>query len=682
MTRLSGDDGQAIPPEWEPYWDRYERFIERGAVPRLDECLDGYVGDRTPVVACLLAVHQSACHAANRPWSDDYQKVCAANPKWAAVINQASVSRASNAAHRIARPSRGLPSPPFMHGSYCCVASLGPGGCGEVFLAIDERSGVKHSVKLPRLDDPELNTITTAALEQERAALLALPRHGGLLAYRDWEINSEQVPALVTEFEKATPLDRLRESNPRRIAAWMLQVSEAIGRAHDAGVQHCDLKPANVLVRDSDNRAVVIDFGLAQQMLRWSRSGPNTAPPNGSPAYLAPELARGDLDPDATLVDVFGLGALLYFLLTCRAPFAAETESQAIALAAEGKFHEGPLQKAHHPESLKRLCRDAMRSTPALRPASPEAFKLALDKTVVARQVRVIDVGNEWANWRTASAALTILLALVLLATSAHYLGQQAGKEGRLPVAGGWREAASNLGINPESIRADELAVSIQSRQREKGRWLKVGEEESDQGEIVVRVSPRLVDLADALEYRVGLRPWEPMYVRNREIYQRFGSLYARDLEVNGPISIRMGGVSTWGGGVLAGPFEYPIDISAALRRDASAYLDELVSQAQIDYPFDHRGSVWDLLTTYCNRYEDLIEVIRFGPHPNELNYKARPNEPYKQTFYTEIPITSVSLHISFLNNVSPIKDTPTLWVQFAFINGETSPVKRYDLPR
>src|SRR5437588_6415508 len=110
---------------------------------------------------------------------------------------------------------------------------------------------------------------------------------------------------------------------PGRIAArYALRIAQAIHHAHRNQILHRDLKPGNILL-DSDDQPHVTDFGLAKQYTTDSCQT-RTGAILGTPSYMAPEQAAGrkDLGPPC---DIYGLGALLYELLTGRPPFRAET---------------------------------------------------------------------------------------------------------------------------------------------------------------------------------------------------------------------------------------------------------------------------------------------------------------------------------------------------------------------
>lgn len=110
----------------------------------------------------------------------------------------------------------------------------------------------------------------------------------------------------------------------------VLDLCDAVAAIHRCGLLHCDLKPANIMI-DSNNCVTVIDLGLATTQL--SLTPDDVA---GTPAYLAPERANGDVEDIDERCDVFGLGAILYELLSGRAPFADSTRSGSRALSKRG----------------------------------------------------------------------------------------------------------------------------------------------------------------------------------------------------------------------------------------------------------------------------------------------------------------------------------------------------------
>lgn len=111
---------------------------------------------------------------------------------------------------------------------------------------------------------------------------------------------------------------------PASCAALIMQVAGALHVAHQGKVVHRDLKPSNILLHP-DGRPVLVDFGLARDQLAYSMT--QTGDAVGTPAYMAPEQAAGDRDADAR-IDIYGLGATLYEMLTLQPPFVGNHSAE------------------------------------------------------------------------------------------------------------------------------------------------------------------------------------------------------------------------------------------------------------------------------------------------------------------------------------------------------------------
>ena len=208
-------------------------------------------------------------------------------------------------------------------GRYRIVAALGAGGMGEVYRALDTR--LKREVALKVLP-PDLVTDPDRKrrflLEAQSAAALSHPR---IATVYDAD-EADGVCYLAMELVAGVPLTERLRTGPvptSEALALAVEVGEALACAHAKGIVHRDLKPANVII-GVDGHARLIDFGVAK--LLEPGSGERTTDLAtragrvvGTPAYMAPEQARGAaVDARA---DVFSFGLLLYELLTGRRPF-------------------------------------------------------------------------------------------------------------------------------------------------------------------------------------------------------------------------------------------------------------------------------------------------------------------------------------------------------------------------
>jgi serine/threonine protein kinase len=210
-------------------------------------------------------------------------------------------------------------------GPYTLKSILGEGGMGTVFLA-DQSEPVTRKVALKLLKRVSPSAEETARFELERQ-VLAMLQHSGIAKILDAGQTSDGNPFYVMEYVEGDVLsdfcDQAKLSLEKRMELF-LQLCDAVDYAHRAGVIHRDLKPSNVLVRWEGKRSVatIIDFGIAKGFEgALARAAHSTQHGTilGTPAYMSPEQARGDLVSTAT--DVYALGVILYELLVGRLPF-------------------------------------------------------------------------------------------------------------------------------------------------------------------------------------------------------------------------------------------------------------------------------------------------------------------------------------------------------------------------
>lgn len=209
-------------------------------------------------------------------------------------------------------------------GSYELVRPLGEGGMAQVYLARDIRLGREVAVKVLDPQLAERPGFRERFLREARvAAALDHPNIVPLYDFGESEFNLYLVMPFVSGGSLQDQLKRAPFS-PGEAAKYVSQISDALDYAHQRGVVHRDVKPANMLIH-ADGRVMLSDFGLAKILDSSPRpSAPRGRPDAGTPEYMAPEQVEGNTDARS---DVYALGVVLYLLLTGQLPFNGSTSN-------------------------------------------------------------------------------------------------------------------------------------------------------------------------------------------------------------------------------------------------------------------------------------------------------------------------------------------------------------------
>ena len=268
-------------------------------------------------------------------------------------------------------------SVPAQLGRYRILKKLGQGGMGSVYLAEDTLLSRRVAVKVPHFSEADGPGVIERFHREARAA--AAIDHPHLCPVHDAGA-IDGIHFLVMPYIEGTPLSRLVGADgpwsPAQAAALVRQLALAVEVLHQRGLVHRDLKPSNVLIRPN-GEPVLLDFGLARSYAWQSRQLTATGASIGTPAYMAPEQVLGDAKAIGPATDVYGLGVILYELLTEGLPF----EGPPVAVYGQILHALPEPPSARRPgvdARLDALCLQTLAKKPVDRFASMAAFAEAL----------------------------------------------------------------------------------------------------------------------------------------------------------------------------------------------------------------------------------------------------------------------------------------------------------------
>jgi hypothetical protein len=272
--------------------------------------------------------------------------------------------------------------------------------------------------------------------EAEAAAKL---QHTNIVAVHDvGEIDGQHYFSM--EFiDGQTLAQRLaRGSLPCRVAArYVRQIARAVHYAHRQGVMHRDLKPSNILI-DSEDEPHVTDFGLAKRLGGDTAGHTRTGAVLGTPSYMAPEQAGGRIKDQGPWTDVYGLGAVLYELITGRPPFKAETPLDTLMQVLETDPVPPRLLNPKIDHDLETVCLKCLDKDPRRRYPTAEAVAEDLQRylngdSVQARSAnmldyltRTLDRSQHDVAFQTWSTMLLVVAAIVFVKHVGVYCLMQA----------------------------------------------------------------------------------------------------------------------------------------------------------------------------------------------------------------------------------------------------------------
>jgi formylglycine-generating enzyme required for sulfatase activity len=324
---------------------------------------------------------------------------------------------------------------PAKIGRFEIHAQLGYGGFGVVFLAFDPKLHRHVALKVPTP-----GTLLCPKLRQRfvrEARLAAAMDHPNVVPVHEVG-EAGPIIFIASAYCERGPLSswiaQQQDGIPPRLSATIVaELSDAVQHAHDRGILHRDLKPSNVLLRDapaqpSDSSgcgftACLGDFGLSKIInddLEDSRSGG----PVGTPQYMSPEQANGRHEEISQATDVYGLGAILYELLTGVPPFEGTTRAETIQKVISDEPRPPHRVRRDVPRDLETICLACLQKLPARRYRSPGELARDLRCYITGHSIsppRATHLERALRWMRRGAWLVAAAIALAMLIPSSHF---------------------------------------------------------------------------------------------------------------------------------------------------------------------------------------------------------------------------------------------------------------------
>lgn len=356
-------------------------------------------------------------------------------------------------------------------GDYELLEKVGEGGMGVVFKARQKSLDRIVAVKMLRLG-PHAAPEFVKRFRAEAIAAGSL-QHPHIVAIH--EVGSYQGQHFfVMDYVEGQSLARLIGNHPvpaRQAAQYVRTIAEAVHYAHERGLLHRDLKPANVLV-DAQNQVRVMDFGLARR-LEGDSELTLTGQVLGSPHYMPPEQAAGKRGRVSRRTDVYGLGAILYHLLSGRPPFVGEELADMLQHVLNSEPVSPRLLNPAVPRDLETICLKCLEKEPARRYPTASALadelgRFLQDQPIEARPVGRLEKLWRWCRRQPVRAALiaALVMALLLGAFGVLWQWQRAERQRRRAEAGELRALrlayVSDMNLAFQAVEAGDRGRALE----------------------------------------------------------------------------------------------------------------------------------------------------------------------------------------------------------------------------
>jgi len=304
-------------------------------------------------------------------------------------------------------------------GDYRLLEEIGRGGQGVVYRA--RQKSLNRTVALKVIGLGPWTTEAHLKRFRREAEAAARLEHPGIVPI--YEVGEREGSCYFSmKFVEGGQLDDVVRREPmsmRQAAELIAKVARTVHYAHEHGVLHRDIKPGNILL-DAKGTPLLTDFGLAG-LVETESTITRTLEVLGTPSYMAPEQGAGEHGKVSTTTDVYGLGAVLYELLTAHPPFAGGTSYQTIRLLLDTEPRQPRLWNPKMDRDLSTICLKCLEKDPGRRYSSALALAEDLERWLRHEPIQAKRSGffvraRKWVRRKPAIAAL-IASFVALVAT-------------------------------------------------------------------------------------------------------------------------------------------------------------------------------------------------------------------------------------------------------------------------
>jgi hypothetical protein len=316
----------------------------------------------------------------------------------------------------------GMPSHPEMLGRlgrYDVEKVIGSGGMGIVLKAHDSELNRPIAIKVLAPHLAHIGAARERFAREGRAAAAVVHEH--VVGIYNVEANGTQ-PFLIMQYVAGRSLQaRVDEDGPLGVEEILrigMQAASGLAAAHAQGLVHRDVKPSNILLEDTVERAVLTDFGLARAMDDMSLT--QTGIIAGTPHYMSPEQATGG--EIGARSDLFSLGGVLYFMATAHPPFRANAALAVLHRICRDRHRPVRQLNKDVPDELAEVIDRLLEKKPGRRPASAECVREEL-ATLLSRVQQYGCGRRSFAGWRGRQGWRRLRAGLVAAAVAAVGIG-------------------------------------------------------------------------------------------------------------------------------------------------------------------------------------------------------------------------------------------------------------------